>query len=52
MIGAIICILSLAVANFGSEWILHQVPDYLNAAHITWNQMVAILIYYFLWARD
>jgi hypothetical protein len=48
MLGVIICTISLALANFGVEaW--RDTSDYVHAGLITWEQFVAITIYYWLW---
>lgn len=52
LIGAIICALSLAIANFGVEWFVHEVPNYMDAGKTTWSQLWAIGMYYLLWVRD
>ena len=49
--GAIWCVIALGIANFGVE-AFREVPNYLDAAHITWNQLWAIGIYYFLWVKE
>lgn len=51
MLGVIICIVSLAIANFGIE-AFSEVPNYLVATKTTLNQISAVLIYYFIWAKD
>lgn len=50
MFGVIVCIVCLAIANFGVT-AFHEVPDYMEAGKITWNQFVAVMIYYFFWAE-
>lgn len=52
MSGVVMCIISLALANFGVEWFHNDVPNYLDALAITWHQLCALLIYYFLWVRE
>ncbi len=51
LISAVLCLVCLAIANFGVE-AFHTVPDYMNAAKVTWNQTWAIGIYYFIWVKD
>lgn len=51
MAGVIVCIISLALANFGVQ-AFHEVPNYQGALGTTWNQAWAIGIYYFIWAKD
>lgn len=41
------CTLSLALANFGVEYF--NDAQYLDALKATWNQFIAILIFYFFW---
>lgn len=50
-VGAIICVVCLAIANFGVA-AFREVPNYLDAAQITWNQLWAIGIYYLIWVKD
>ena len=50
MFGVIVCILSLAAANFGYQ-AFKDVPVYMDAIHATWSQTMGILIYYFIWAK-
>ena len=51
MFGVIVCIVCLALANFGVA-AFHEVPHYQSALGTTWSQAWAVLIYYFIWARD
>ena len=51
MFGVIVCIVCLAIANFGVE-AFREVPHYMEAVKVTWNQLVAVMIYYFFWAND
>lgn len=51
MFGVIVCIVCLAIANFGVE-AFREVPNYIEAVKVTWNQLVAVMIYYFFWAND
>lgn len=50
-VSAIICVVCLGIANFGVQ-AFREVPNYLDAAHITWNQLWAIGIYYFIWIKE
>jgi hypothetical protein len=50
MFGVIVCIVCLGLANFGVE-AFREVPNYIDAGHITWNQFAAVLIYHFIWAE-
>lgn len=50
MFGVIVCVVCLALANFGFEW-FREVPNYVDARLTTWNQFTALLIYYFIWAE-
>ena len=51
MRGAIICSLTLIAACFLVEaW--HDVPDYVHAAEIAWEQCLAIAIYNWLWVKE
>jgi hypothetical protein len=45
-----VCSISFVLANFLCEW-LHAVPDYNAASLASWNQFVAIAIFYFIWIR-
>lgn len=45
------CAVSLGLANFGVES-FREVPDYLQAANITWSQLIAIVIYHIFWIKD
>jgi uncharacterized membrane protein (DUF373 family) len=51
MRGAVYCALSLILANFLVE-AFHNVPDYVEAAHISFEQCVAIAIYSWLWVKE
>lgn len=51
MSGAIVCVISLAIATFGVE-AFREVPNYMDAAKATWNQACAIGVYYFIWVKD
>ena len=51
MIGVILCTIALALANFGVE-AFRDVPSYIDAAMITWNQFFAIMIYYIFWEKQ
>jgi hypothetical protein len=51
MFGVIICVVSLAIANFGVQ-AFHEVPNYQDSLNITWNQGCAVLIYYFIWSKN
>jgi hypothetical protein len=51
MFGIISWIVCLALANFGIE-AFREVPNYLEAGKTTWNQLVAVLIYYFIWSKE
>ena len=44
------CLLSLLLANFIIEY-WHDIPNYMEAAKITWSQMWALIIYHFLWEK-
>jgi len=45
------CLLSLFIANFLVEsW--HDVPNYAEAAKVTWSQMWALIIYHFIWEKE
>lgn len=46
--GAFTLALSLAVANFGYQW-LQDVPNWYSAAERTWFQALAILTAWFVW---
>jgi hypothetical protein len=50
MVGVIICIICLALANFGIE-AFREVPNYHAEFSTTWNQGMAVLIYYCIWAK-
>jgi len=50
-IGAILCAISLCLANFGVEAVFHSSPDYLSALEATYDQAIAIAIYYAIWVR-
>jgi hypothetical protein len=51
MRGAILCGLSLIAANFLVEaW--RDVPNYMEAMHIGWEQCVALAIYNWLWVKE
>jgi hypothetical protein len=45
--GIIMCIISLGIANFGTEFFTGA--DYMHAAGTTWNQFIAMVIFYYLW---
>ena len=49
MINAIICWVTLILANLGVEY-FHG-GDYLQVAQTSYNQLLAIMIYYFIWVR-
>ena len=51
MFGVIVCIVSVALANFGVQ-AFHEVPNYQDALSTTWSQAWAVLIYYFIWSKD
>ncbi len=44
----LICILSLALADFGVEY-FKEVPNYIQAGTITFHQFLALAIYHFIW---
>lgn len=46
------CIASFALANFGVEAVMHDIPNYEHALETTWNQAWAIGIYYFIWVKE
>lgn len=48
-VGAIMCVFSLLLANFGSEYFMNQ--NYMSATEATYHQAIAIAIYYALWIR-
>lgn len=50
MTSVLLCIISLALANFGAEYI-RDAHNYASAAEATWHQLTALMIYYFLWVR-
>jgi hypothetical protein len=50
MIGAVVCIISLALANFGVEYF--TASNYAHALEISWHQAVAIFIYHCLWVKE
>jgi hypothetical protein len=45
------CVISLLIANLFVEY-WRDVPDYLEVAKITWSQMWALLLYYFIWVKE
>lgn len=47
---ALICSISLMIANFMVEW-FHDVPNYDAATLASWHQFVAIMVFYFVWIR-
>ncbi len=51
MIGVIVCIVSFALANFVVA-AFHTEPHYQDALGTTWSQAWAVLVYYFIWARN
>jgi hypothetical protein len=51
MVGVIVCVVSLALANYGVQ-AFHEVPDYQDSLSTTWNQGWAVLIYYFIWSKN
>lgn len=50
-VGAIVCVICLAIANFGVE-AFREVSDYSDALKTTWDQMWAVGIYYLIWLKD
>ena len=44
----LICILSLALADFGFEY-FKEVPNFIEVGKITLNQFWALVIYHFVW---
>lgn len=48
MRNVILCLITLALANYIVQG-LHDVPNYAEAAKVTWSQMWALIIYYVLW---
>lgn len=51
MRNVILCLVTLALANFMVEaW--HDVPNYEEAAKITWSQIWALIIYHVLWEKE
>jgi len=48
MIKVLICFISLALANYIVEG-LHDVPNYEEAAKVSWTQLWALVIYHFIW---
>jgi hypothetical protein len=45
------CTVSLGLANFGVE-AFREIPDYLHAASLTWNELLAISVYHYIWVKD
>lgn len=48
--GLIACIISLGIVNFGMEYIGDA--NYILAANLTYQQLLALLIYQFIWVRN
>ena len=51
MVGVIVCIVCFALANFGVA-AFDTEPHYQDALGTTWSQAWAVLVYYFIWARN
>jgi hypothetical protein len=51
MVSVITCIVCFALANFGVQ-AFHEVPDYQGALGTSWSQAWAVMIYYFIWAKE
>ena len=50
MIDVILCIVSLAIVNFGVEYASNA--NYVQAANLTYQQFLALAIYHFIWVRN
>ena len=50
MFDIIACIISLGIVNFGIEYIGDA--NYIQAANLTYQQLLALAIYHFIWVRN
>lgn len=50
MIDLIACIVSIGIANFAVEYFTDA--NYIQAANLTYQQLLALAIYHFIWVRN